>query len=416
MNAKRLVLATVFGAAVIALNGLAIAHYLRGRPGPVGPSADPEAERFEVRPVPLEIRPYTIPDLVTPAELAAVLATVEPRFDPSILAGRIPTPLLVHSARLWGASARFGDRGRPSDPAIAYSGEYLLSTLLDNRLYERRTSIFGTYLLARSTYGIQVVTAEDLAGETFETMTHMGQLSKVLADAGVPADRRAVTREGYAGTVADILRDDAARVRAGAELEFVTAGLSRYAAGPRPWANRFGQRVSFDELCGRLMDQPGGVGACSGLHAPYALVMVLRSDAASPLVGPATRGRLNAYFAGLSARLERAQNADGSWDLGWHDPEHHKDAGRTEDRDEELFRRLIATGHSLEWIAFAPPGRRPSDGAVRRAVRFLVAAWPAIAAQYDQDWHTYMPTSHAARAVRALSGIALPQYAPNRGD
>jgi hypothetical protein len=395
-------------AVLVAMNAMAIARFAGHR---AAPKVEPAAVKFRSLAEPIRIAPNAIPGLVSDEELDVVLRSVEPRFDPKILAGKIPVPLLVHASRLWGGDATFPDRA--GIPALR--GEFLLENLLNNDSYRTYSSIFNTNLLVKSPYGTHVVTSEDLVDAAFETMTHLGQLTKVLADSAVPSGRPIVASGGSRGTVLGILQDDAARLRKGAELEFAVAGLCRYAAGDAAWSNRFGQRISFDLLAGYLMEgDPARPKACAGAHVPYALALLLRSHRIRPLLSAATARGVEAHLRSISATLERMQRDDGAWDLQWSGAD-HPPAGLSDEQG-PAYQRLVGSGHTLEWIAFAPEDCRPRVEVIRRAARSVVGSWPEFVKLYEEDWHNYMPLSHAARAIWMISGKNLPAYAGEKGD
>ena len=208
-------------------------------PRATAPARDVAAGVFEVREKPQRIRPFPVADVVADAELATILGNLEPRFDLTRISERLPVSLLVHATRLWGADVVFAGAPTPELDGKPLTGEYLVATLLSNVLYLKRSSMLGATLLAPSPYGIQAVTVLDSMSMSEETLPHQGQLLKVMADIGIRSSREVVAAHGHRGTLADVVRDDAARAFKDVELEFLVAGLSRYArpASPGPIAS-----------------------------------------------------------------------------------------------------------------------------------------------------------------------------------
>src|SRR5262249_21293563 len=152
------------------------------------------------------------------------------------------------------------------------------------------------------------------------------------------------------------------------ELEWVTCGLARYLA-VTDWQNRFGQRLSFDDLTDILVKRPFGQSACEGTHVPYALATLLNAHATAPLLSDGkaleVRERLLEYRKLLAGR----QQPDGSWTAGWWEDErtgeHHRSGA-----SDGIQGKITATGHILEWMVILPPHLRLEPAALRRAADF----------------------------------------------
>jgi hypothetical protein len=336
--------------------------------------------------------------------LTTILASVRPYTDRSQTLGRIPLAILVHACRLWGRESRF--------PAIrdgrglrgALSGEEMCRTLLHHAGFAQNCEVRSPALLIRSTYGVRVLNSGDGSFVSEELMTHFGKLTQVMSEVGMPAGAEVTTSDGYVGTLREIIQDDAARLVSGAELEFSTAGLSRYAVDGRPWSNRFGQEYSFEYLARLLLERKPGSGVCGGCHSPHALTVLLRADQERNLLTRRTREEIRAHLKMLASALERCQTGEGGWDRRW--PAHCEPRGYLgEEPRSPLQDALMTTGHHLEWIALAPEDCRPSETSIRAAVRYLVRLWPEVVASFEEDWHLYPAATHAARAVWLVSGL-----------
>ncbi len=364
---------------------------------------------FHVLAQPTEIAPYPIKgSTVSEDELEAILASLRPYVDRSKTLGRMPLSIVVHACRLWGREARFPGVRNGRTVRTTLSGEEMCRTLLVHEEFTRNCEVRSPALLMKSAYGIRTLNTADGSFVAEETMTHFGKLAQVMAEVGMPTGVEVVTSEGYVGTLREIIQDDAARLASGVELEFAVAGLCRYARDGHPWTNRFGQEYSFERVANSLLAQKTGQGTCGGAHVPHALTMLMRADQEKQLLTRGTRERIRRHLKMIAAALESSQAPNGAWPWNW--PAYCQNHGavlRPEPPGSEaIFEEgLIATGHHLEWIAFAPADCRPSPHAIQSAARYLVSVWPKVASNLDRDWHTYNPASHAARALLLISGL-----------
>jgi hypothetical protein len=363
------------------------------------------AATFMVLDEPRRIDPVPVPGIITRQELDRVLTVVRPSFSPRRMVNKVPLSLILHSLRLWGQEVEFPTDPEGLEPRWTLGSRRMIATLLDNQEFLKTSRVMSAGLLARSPHGIQVLSTANANFGALDTSTHFGKLLQVMAEIGMPSRQPVRTGDGYVATLREVAQDEAARVVAGSELDFVVCGLSRYARDGRAWKNRFGQRRSLDGLTQELLDRPTGVGSCGGVHQLHALTILLRVDAQRPILSAPVRDRIRARLAEVSRVLAYSQRADGSWPWEW--PKLVK-GGKPQEVPNPYRREvvvdLVVVGHHLEWMALAPPELRPPAETISMAARFLVRSWPQCAAAVEMDWHVFNPLTHAARALWLLSG------------
>ncbi|MCA9057878.1 MAG: hypothetical protein KDA85_05245, partial [Planctomycetaceae bacterium] len=72
---------------------------------------------------------------------------------------------------------------------------------------------------------------------------------------------------------------------------------------------------------------------------------------------------------GVRDLIIAAQDEDGSWPPNWASG---ADAKRLADPNEPIYRRVIATGHHLEWLAIAPQELHPPREDIHRAAAWII--------------------------------------------
>lgn len=375
----------------------------------VGNAARPEPV-FVVSEHPIRLTAYPIANLIPADDLKRIRRSLRPNLDTDQFAGTVPIPMVLHALRFSGGSTRFAahstDRGAFVD---APDGRRMVQCLLDHREFSRTARFAGDGLLTRSAYGVRVLTAFHGLGTNAELATHFGKVAQVLGEVGVPSHYQVRTMDNYSGTVADIVREDAASISPGVELEFVACAIARYGARQHVWYNRFGNACSFDSVANSLMSSSPESCACRGTHLPHALIVMLRCDSARHLLSHSCAADVREFLQKMSGTLQSRQRADGSWDWDW--PTEGKTASvRPFLYRDDLVAKLVITGHHLEWMAFAPPDCRPPREVIRRAALWVCAEWPNVIQAMQADWHVYMPASHAGRALALLTGARVGEW------
>jgi hypothetical protein len=148
------------------------------------------------------------------------------------------------------------------------------------------------------------------------------------------------------------------------------------------------------------MRQLPSQGVCQGHHRSHALVMMLNIDEQSPILTPECRQRIVAHLKRTVDQLVRVQHPEGYWDHRWADCQDGSCCGSGEQTP--LRKRLIGTGHTVEWMALAPPEVLPPRDVIIRAAQWLVRT----VSEMDDDTvaQNYSFTTHAARALALWRG------------
>ena len=149
------------------------------------------------------------------------------------------------------------------------------------------------------------------------------------------------------------------------------------------------------------MRQKYGQGVCFGNHRLYSLTVLLRLDDEKHLLTVTTRQNILAHLTEATRRLTENQHADGYWDRNWHDL---KVTANDEDMalGGPLARRILSTGHALEWWAMAPTELHPPRETLVRASQWLVHEIERMSEKSIADNYTFL--SHAGRALALWRG------------
>jgi hypothetical protein len=171
------------------------------------------------------------------------------------------------------------------------------------------------------------------------------------------------------------------------------------------WVTSEGQEVSFDTLADRIMRQDMPQGVCMGNHRLHALVMLLRVneiwDGPRPMLSPAMEGRIVDYLAGMTAKLEAHQHAQGFWNIDWPTQSPASSKPTTREGD-DLGSRIIATGHTLEWWALVPQ-KYAQQLLPERNVRVKASQWLVRTITELSDAEILENNSFLSHAGRALA-------------
>ena len=235
---------------------------------------------------------------------------------------------LIHGLRVWGAGAE--GPGNWSGPKVV---EIVCSS-------EKARERFGSAPHVLNRNGLHFA-QEESSGEK-----HVDETLSVLAEAGI-ASNRPVQLIGHTTTVAEGVRASVSNFVMEQRLDFSVLAFAHYLPPQKDWTNKFGETISFDDVCQRLCDLPFGEGFCYGAHVMYTLSMVLSADRQEPLLSETTRRRVRSKLRDAITLLRETQRETGCWDTSWFDPK--KPAAPS-----DFAGTLSVTGHSLEWLAVAP--------------------------------------------------------------
>lgn len=298
---------------------------------------------------------YNDPEVVSDEDLAVVLHAILPRFGTE----KIKPNFVEHALRTWGSQIEFRNTDLMSGPLMT---DYLLDT--------------GHYVASWGTDHEPLLQPQDDDGiyvrwesDTSASVHHDHMLAS-LAEAGVSLDhfvstpaRRTTLQEVFEESLRDFRLDER-------ETEWSVMAFTSYLAPQRTseWKNSQGRTISFDMLATRLMRSHKQKGVCLGIHRVYSLVMLVRlNDQYGRLISQATSSEIMSFLADVRELITAAQDEDGSWPPNWSDGVNAERAV-----DEERHRRVIATGHHLEWLAIAPEELHPPRKDIIRAAQWLV--------------------------------------------
>ena len=337
----------------------------------------------ELNNTPRVIRPeFDYPFVVSDSQLQSVLFKIRPRFKKS------PPKInfIDHALRLWGRI--------PQIESESYSGKQLYRMLTDHPTYRSQYGTAARPLLKVSAHGIEVTTRE-----TRTSVSHVDHLMGTLAEIGTPLSYEVKTPE-LEGRVGDILNHAVRNFRLNQrEYEWTALALALYIKDDQTWYSADGQELDFDRIAERTMRQSQPQGVCYGQHRLYTLAMLLRinqqlaSEDQSEILSPGKVEKINDYLLDMTRRFYKSQSAVGYWDGNWHDAESNIPDPRTD----ELSRRLLATGHALEWWAMAPQKLHPPRETIVRASQWLAKTIIEMDDKSIEANYTFL--THSARSL-----------------
>lgn len=341
----------------------------------------PRIPRFNDQP--RVVRPeYNYPFVVSDDQLQQVLVKIKPRFL------TVPTKVnfVDHGIRLWGSKIKFYDD--------SLDGPEMLNLLLDDSQFRNMWGKQAPALLHKTDFGISVLTQQGRS-----TVSHVDHMTGTLAEIGIPLSHPVVTRSGQ-GQVADLLRHTILSFQLNQkEYEWTALAAAFYTADAEPWYSNEGQRIDFNLLAERIMRQRQPLGVCYGQHRLYTLVMLLRIneqmqvESGKRLLDPTAEQSVKDYLLGMTRRFHQTQALDGYWDGNWPD----KKKAVPDPGTDELSRRILATGHVLEWWAMAPEELHPPRATIVRSAQWLSRVIIEMDDRTIEKNYTFL--THAARCL-----------------
>lgn len=335
---------------------------------------------------PREIRPqHDLPLAVSDRQLQIVLNKLKPGFE-----APPKTNFVDHALRMWGVKATFEDG--------FMSGAQMRTALLDQQAFAKNWGNRTPLLLTASEYGVEVRTQEGRS-----TVSHVDHLLGTLSETGTPLSHP-VTLPNRQGTVNDLANHAFRSFRLNQkEYEWTAIAWGLYAKDDRSWFTRENQEITFDLMARRMMRQPLPEGVCYGNHRLYSLTILLRIDSdlqteGRRLLRPETRLEVESWLGDMTRRLYRHQSVAGYWDGNWPNTKLPVPDPQTD----PLSRRILATGHALEWWAMAPKSLHPPRETIVRASQWLTKTISGMDDRLIQKNYTFL--SHAGRALSLWRG------------
>lgn len=287
------------------------------------------------RETPLVIEPlYDDAEVVSDEELAAVLAKVQPRFQHE----RLKPNYVEHALRTWWIKSKF------ADPKVM-SGEAMKDFLTNHGEYLASWGPKVPPLLQDETTGVAI-----RWGKEEGASVHHDHWLACLTEAGIGL-HEVVSTPGRQCELADVLQEALRDFRLDeTEVEWSAMAFGFWIAPQKTWTTRDGRVLSFDLLADRLMRGHKRFGVCSGTHRLYSLVVLMRLDDDHDIISDETRARIMDHMRTVRDLITVCQFEDGHWASNWSEGAD----SLNKPIDDELYKKVIATGHHLEWMAIAP--------------------------------------------------------------
>jgi len=328
---------------------------------------------------PLRIEPlYDDSELVSDAELTAVLKQVQPRFPQK----QMKPNYVEHALRIWGVDAEFKD-------TEVLSGAQLRDFLIDHGRYLASWGDSMEPLLVESRQGVEV-----RWGKEEGASVHHDHWLACLTEAGVPLHQPIYTPAKHTRTINDALQQALRDFRVDErEVEWSAMAFGFWIPPVKSWQTLDGRTVSFDMIAHRLMRGDKKFGVCSGTHRVYSLAVLLRLDDQYSLLSPAVREESRQHLLAVKQLITESQFEDGHWPSNW---EMGAEAV-SHPIDDPLHKQVIATGHHLEWLAIAPEEFHPPREQIRKAARWAIDT--AVSRTPAQILEHYTFFSHVGGAL-----------------
>lgn len=315
-------------------------------------------ETYKPVPVPRE-QPYRVqplynrPDIVSDEDLAAVLEKIQPRFDHR----EMKPNHIEHALRTWGVTATFQNPN-------AVSGQDMLTFLTDHGSYISSWGEKVRPLLEEKPTGIRIRWGTE-TGASF----HHDHWLACVTEAGAPLNTPVYGPSRQNHTLYDVIQESIRDFRLDErEVEWTAMGFGLWITPTREWVGNNGRHYSFDLIANRLMRGEKQLGVCSGTHRVYSLMLLIRLDDEFDILTDPMRDEVYAYLENVRDLIIASQFPDGSWPANW--PQGKEAVEHPE--EEEIYKKIIATGHHLEWLSIAPPDLHPPEAQIRKAVDWIV--------------------------------------------
>lgn len=336
------------------------------------------------RTTPLVIEPlYNDDTVVTDQELATVLKQVQPRFP----AKHLKPNFVEHALRTWSVKARF------RDPNVM-SGEAMADFLMDHGKYIASWGDDTKPLMSEQDTGVAIRWGKDYCASV-----HHDHWLACLTEAGVDLNAPIYVPGNRQRTIHDALNYAMAEFRVDeVEVEWSAMAFGLWISPQKGWTNREGRSVTFDLLVDRLVRGDQKFGVCAGTHRVYAIMLLVRLDDEYHILSEKARKKAWEHLEFVRDQITVSQFPDGYWASDW-------SAGKSSVEhpvEEELYKRVIATGHHLEWLAIAPKELHPPHEQIRKAARWIIDT--TVRQSPDDILKSYTFFSHVGNALALWRG------------
>ncbi len=337
----------------------------------------------QVREEPLRVEPrFDRPEMISERQLVAVLSKLKPR-----LTG--PNPKINHvdhALRFWGVEAQFDDPD-------CLSGMQMRELLADHRRFSESWKRGTKPFLRRSAEGVTPLVQRGPA-----TSSHYDHTLATLAEVGTPLDYPLILPEGET-TMRDMLLYSLRKFSLNQqEYEWSALAFAHYLLPNDGWITTEGQHITFDRIAERMMRERLTDGVCFGNHRLHALTMLLRVDEQNQILSGEGRAAILTHLRNVTDLLVTTQHESGYWDRNW-DGIPRKDVPGPM---APLSKKILATGHALEWWALAPEELHPPREVLVHAADWLVHEILKMSDSQIRTNYTFL--SHAGRALTLWRG------------
>lgn len=321
---------------------------------------------------------YDAPELVSDAELAAVLKQVRPKFKQN----HLKPNYVEHALRIWGVDATF------ADPEVM-SGVQMQEFLTDHAKYLASWGEKIDPLLMENEAGVSI-----RWGKSEGASVHHDHWLACLTEAGIRLDEPVFVPSHRQKSIRDVLQQSLRDFRVDErETEWSALAFGLWLPPVRSWQTNDGRELSFDLLARRLLRGLKSQGVCHGTHRLYSMMLLVRLDDEFHILSPEIRGDILAHLGRIRDILKESQFADGHWPSNWPDGA----AAVKAPIEDEQFRQVIATGHHLEWLAIAPEELHPPREQIHKAARWLIKTTTEQSEQAILEKYTFY--SHVGGAL-----------------
>ena len=339
---------------------------------------------------PVRLAPlYNEPTLVSDDELGKVLAQVRPRFEQT----KLRPNFVEHALRAWGVDAEFGDKR-------VMSGRAMKDFLVDHGKWLAAWGADTVPLLNDADLGVNIRWGLEEGGSV-----HHDHWLACLTEAGVKLDEPVFTPSHKVHTIADVIEQSLRDFRVDErETEWSAMAFGLWIVPEKSWRTVDGRVVNFDMLARRLIRGHKRFGVRNGTHRLYSMMLLYRLDDEFNILSKEVRTEIHDHLMGVRENLIASQFEDGHWPTNWMDGK----AAVEKPVDDPLYRKVIATGHHIEWMGIAPREFHVPRPQLEKAFRFIIDT--TISRPTEEVLGHYTFYSHVVAALSNWRGTRAADF------